>query len=66
METNTYSIFDIYTNEPVGTIEMTNEQLAQYIEDCGPTGAITLGELYGRGSELETQADSDATVYVAV
>ena len=63
--TTTYSIIDINTATTVGTIEMTDDQHADYTADCGDTGAITAASLSTYGDVTELTCDADATVYVS-
>lgn len=62
--TTSYEIIDIYTGETVGSIDMTDEQHADYTADCGPTGAVTADRLSGYGDVTELECDAGATVYV--
>jgi len=65
METTTYFIRDINTSATVGTIEMTDEQHAEYTAEAGHTGAIEAAALSGYGEVTELTCDADVTVYIA-
>ena len=65
METTTYFVRDINTGVTVGTIEMTDEQHADYAAEAGHTGAIEAAALSGYGDVTELTCDTDATVYIA-